>query len=51
MSAGRIAILIDGGFFLKRLPRLVPANRCESPGKIVALSHGHSRSRIRGGLR
>lgn len=36
MSAGRIAILIDGGFFLKRLPRLVSANRCESPGKIVA---------------
>lgn len=36
MSSGRIAILIDGGFFLKRLPRLVPANRCDSPGKIVA---------------
>lgn len=36
MSAGRIAILIDGGFFLKRLPKLVPANRCDSPGKIVA---------------
>jgi uncharacterized LabA/DUF88 family protein len=36
MSAGRIAILIDGGFFLKRLPKLVAANRCESPGKIVA---------------
>jgi uncharacterized LabA/DUF88 family protein len=35
MSAGRIAILIDGSFFLKRLPRLVPANRCDSPGKIV----------------
>lgn len=36
MSAGRIAILIDGGFFLKRLPKLVPAHRCDSPGKIVA---------------
>ena len=36
MSTGRIAILIDGGFFLKRLPRLVPENRCDSPGKIVA---------------
>jgi uncharacterized LabA/DUF88 family protein len=34
--AGRIAILIDGSFFLKRLPRLVPTNRCESPEKIVA---------------
>lgn len=36
MSAGRIAILIDGGFFLKRLPKLVSANRCNSPGKVVA---------------
>lgn len=36
MTAARIAILIDGGFFLKRLPKLVAANRCESPGKIVA---------------
>jgi len=36
MTAGRIAILIDGGFFLKRLPKLVAANRCENPGKVVA---------------
>ncbi|MEY4195534.1 MAG: hypothetical protein RLZZ226_1902 [Pseudomonadota bacterium] len=36
MSAGRIAILIDGGFFLKRLPKLVAANRCDSPVDIVA---------------
>lgn len=36
MSAGRIAILIDGGFFLKRLTKWVAVNRCESPGKIVA---------------
>lgn len=36
MSAGRIAILIDGGFFLKRLPKLVSSHRCDSPGKIVA---------------
>lgn len=35
MSADRIAILIDGRFFLKRLPRLVPADRCDTPGKIV----------------
>jgi len=35
MSAGRIAILIDGGFFLERLPGLVAENRCESPEKIV----------------
>jgi len=36
MSAGRIAILIDGGFFLERLPKWVAVYRCESPGKIVA---------------
>ena len=36
MSAGRIAILIDGGFFLKRLPSLVSPDRCRSPGGIVA---------------
>ncbi len=35
MSSGYIAILIDGGFFLKRLPRLVAPSRCESPEKIV----------------
>lgn len=35
MSAGHIAILIDGGFFLKRLPKLVAPNRCESPEEIV----------------
>lgn len=35
MSSGRIAILIDGGFFLKRLPNLVASERCDSPGKIV----------------
>ncbi len=36
MTAGRIAILIDGAFFLKRLPHLVAPTRCDSPGKIVA---------------
>lgn len=36
MSSPPIAILIDGAFFLKRLPKLVPANRCDSVGKIVA---------------
>jgi len=35
MSTRRIAILIDGSFFLKRLPRLVPAERCDTPGNIV----------------
>jgi uncharacterized LabA/DUF88 family protein len=32
---GRIAILIDGGFFLKRLPRLVGAAQCDTPEKVV----------------
>jgi len=35
MQTRRIAILIDGGFFLKRLPHLVPAERCDTPQKIV----------------
>jgi len=35
VSTRRIAILIDGSFFLKRLPRLVPADRCDTPGNIV----------------
>jgi uncharacterized LabA/DUF88 family protein len=47
MTAGRIAILIDGGFFLKRLPKLVPANRCESPGKIVACIRHMCRNHIK----
>lgn len=47
MTAGRIAILIDGGFFLKRLPRLVGANRCDSPGKIVACIRHMCRNHIK----
>ena len=31
MHSRQIAILIDGGFFLKRLPKLVPAGRCDTP--------------------
>lgn len=31
MRIRRIAVLIDGGFFVKRLPRLVPENWCDSP--------------------
>lgn len=45
MAERRIAILVDGGFFLKRLPNLFPAHRCDSPGKIVAcirhMCHNH----------
>jgi hypothetical protein len=47
MTAGRIAILIDGGFFLKRLPRLVTANRCDSPGKIMACIRYMCRNHIK----
>jgi uncharacterized LabA/DUF88 family protein len=47
MTAGRIAILIDGGFFLKRLPKLVLAQRCESPGKIVACIRHMCRNHIK----
>ena len=47
MSAGRIAILIDGGFFLKRLPKLVAPNRCDSPGKIVACIRHMCRNHIK----
>ncbi len=36
MSHRRIAILIDGGFFLKRLPRLVNPELCETPEGIAA---------------
>lgn len=47
MSAGRIAILIDAGFFLKRLPKLVGSHRCDSPGKIVACLRRLCRRHIR----
>ncbi len=35
MTARHIAILIDGGYFLKRLPRLVQPRRCDTPAHIV----------------
>lgn len=35
MTARHIAVLIDGGYFLKRLPRLVNPRRCDTPGHIV----------------
>jgi uncharacterized LabA/DUF88 family protein len=47
MTAGRIAILIDGSFFLKRLPKLVAANRCESPGKVVACLRHMCRNHVK----
>lgn len=35
MSSQQIAILIDGGFFLKRLSKLVPATECDTPESIA----------------
>lgn len=35
MSSQQIAILIDGGFFIKRLSKLVPANQCDTPENIA----------------
>lgn len=35
MSSQQIAILIDGGFFLKRLSKLVAANQCNTPENIA----------------
>jgi uncharacterized LabA/DUF88 family protein len=36
MNQRRIAILIDGGFFLKRLPKLVPSRHCDTPRAVAA---------------
>lgn len=47
MNAGRIAILIDGGFFLRRLPKLVSANRCDSPDKIATCVRDMCRNHIK----
>lgn len=35
MKSRSIAILIDGGFFLKRLPKLVTPQRCATPERIA----------------
>lgn len=35
MSSQQIAILIDGGFFLKRLSKLVPTHHCDTPENIA----------------
>lgn len=44
--AGRIAILIDGGFFLKRLPSLVPAEQRDGPAGIAACIRELCRSHV-----
>jgi len=35
MTGRRIAILIDGGFFIRRLPKLVKASDCDKPERIA----------------
>lgn len=35
MRNRHVAILIDGGFFLKRLPKLVPAHYCDTPHNVA----------------
>ncbi|MGL4189653.1 MAG: NYN domain-containing protein [Sphaerotilus sulfidivorans] len=46
-GAARIAILIDGGFFLKRLPHLVAAHHCDAPIKIAACIRRLCRSHVK----
>jgi len=47
MNQARIAILIDGGFFLKRLPRLVAPKHCNSPDGTVACIRSLCRTHIK----
>lgn len=48
MTARHVAILIDGGYFLRRLPKLVSPGKCDTPEHIVGcirhLCHNHVRS-------
>ena len=47
MADRQIALLIDGGFFLKRLPRLVKEARCNSPEKIAGCLRFMCRNHIK----
>ena len=47
MSNRRIAVLIDGGFFLKRLPRLVLPGRCDGASGIAKCITELCRNHIR----
>jgi uncharacterized LabA/DUF88 family protein len=46
MRVRRIAVLIDGGFFLKRLPKLVRAEHRDSPEKVARLISLLSRNHV-----
>lgn len=47
MKSRRVAILIDGGFFLKRLPKLVPAHFCDSAEGVARCIRMMCRSHVR----
>lgn len=47
MNPRRIAILVDGGFFLKRLPKLVAPEHIETPDKIVTCLRWLCRNHVR----
>ncbi|MAL55702.1 MAG: NYN domain-containing protein, partial [Brevundimonas sp.] len=47
MTSRRVAILIDGGFFLKRLPKLVPSNFCDSAEGVARCIRIMCRSHVR----
>ena len=47
MSMRRIAILIDGGYFLKRLPKLVAPRHCETPDKVLTCIRSMCRNHIK----
>lgn len=47
MMARRIALLIDGGFFLRRLPHLVTPARCDTPERITGCIRHLCRSHVK----
>lgn len=47
MSVHRIAILIDGGYFLKRLPKLVAPHHCETADKVLTCIRWMCRNHIK----
>lgn len=47
MIAPRVALLIDGGYFIRRLPRLVPQDQCDTPEHVVACIRRLCRNHVR----
>jgi len=46
MRIRKVAILIDGGFFLKRLPRVLKPHQFDTPEKVAGLTKLISRNHI-----